>query len=162
MNTMEAIPARFDIHFEATTGMFSGEGMPGVPGYWHGQRWNGWACPFFGIEAAKQIVAAPCWNGKGEYDEAAGVFRTPYEDGGDEMDEWPAQEITVDGQLVKVWAIGHSCWTWEQIGDFDRTPTPACEAPPKCADCNEPLGRCCGSGTLTCLMCNPCPNCSDQ
>ncbi len=87
----------------------------GLPGYSFGNRWNGWACPYFPRESCNRIVAVV---GKGaRYDEASDAYGIPCDDGSDqptEFDSYPARTIRLDGQELKVWAIGNGSWTWQE------------------------------------------------
>lgn len=93
-------------------GMFGG-----LPGYSNGQRWNGWACPYFPKSSCNPIVAVV---GKGaRYDEAADSYVVPYDDGSDtpkEFDHYPSQTISDNGKTVTVWTIGNGCRTWQELG----------------------------------------------
>jgi len=118
MDATEARKGKFDIDYGTDEGQFSGKGMPGLPGFTYGNRWNGWACPYFDKAAADQIIAAPVWGAcrvKPSFDAERNVYCTPYEPEGDEVDEWNPQTVTVDGVEVTVWAIGNSCWTWQEV-----------------------------------------------
>jgi hypothetical protein len=87
----------------------------GLPGYSFGRRWNGWACPYFPKESCDRIVAAI--GKRACYDAATSSYLIPYDDGGDdstEFDTYAAQQITVDGRVVTVWAIGNGSWTWDE------------------------------------------------
>ena len=111
--------AEFDKHFKpATLPAFSlcavsAEWLP--PGltfaaYSKGQRWNGWAMPYFPAESAmalREHLPGLC------YDATRDVFVDDSEE--NEPDEviFPAEEIIVDGKPVKVYAIGAGYWCWE-------------------------------------------------
>jgi hypothetical protein len=86
-----------------------------LPGYSFGRRWNGWACPYFPKESCDRIAQA---IGKGaHFDADAEAHVIPYDTDSDqpkEFDRYPAQTIRVEGQELKVWAIGNGCWTWEE------------------------------------------------
>lgn len=80
-----------------------------VPAYSNGARWNGWAMPYFGVEAARSLLA---YLPDLRFDEArdAYVLKSECDDG---EDVFEACTIDVEGQPVKTYPIGAGGWTWE-------------------------------------------------
>ena len=111
----------------ATTTKFEIAGfIPPVEGQTYGQRWNGWACPYFTKQQGMAVVAA--WNKEcgtfsgvsddmtereerpcARFDEETNMFRF-YD--GDSLNDFKAE--TING--VEVWGIGAFGWTWEEVG----------------------------------------------
>jgi hypothetical protein len=100
----------------AYAGTFDIDGMfGGLSGYSSGQRWNGWACPYFPREACGRIVAV-IGNGA-HHDEETDAYLIPDDDVSGTHTGFhtiPAQHITVAGKNIQVWAIGSGSWTWEE------------------------------------------------
>lgn len=95
----------------AVTGDWLPQGVS-VSAYTNGQRWNGWAMPYFPFEAAMQLLPH---TPNLRYDEVTDTFISTmegYPEGEDE-ERFSAQTLSVDGTPVKVYAIGTGCWTWE-------------------------------------------------
>lgn len=95
----------------AVTGEWLPEGMA-VSAYTNGQRWNGWAMPYFPFEAAMQLLPH---TPNLRYDEATDAFINTMEGypAGEDEESFGAQTLSVAGAPVKVYAIGTACWTWE-------------------------------------------------
>lgn len=97
------------------------EYCPPVEGKTLGERWNGWACPYFERASADKIAVAhrecypdPAPNGKPSayLDEGTRVYMFYSPEAGD-WDDWP---MTMrDG--VETWAIGAWGWCWELEAD---------------------------------------------
>lgn len=81
-----------------------------VPAYSNRRRWNGWAMPYFTIEAAQSLLKLmPDLR----YDSARDVFvMKAYEDQAEE-EVFPAETLVIDGRHVKTYAIGAGSWCWE-------------------------------------------------
>lgn len=80
-----------------------------LPAYTNGQRWNGWAMPYFPAEAAHALLEhMPDLR----YDAAQDAFVSKSYDDETENDVFPAQELVVEGATVKVYAIGAGSWCW--------------------------------------------------
>jgi hypothetical protein len=117
----EVSPAEFEAG-PAYAGTFDIDGMfGGLPGYSFGQRWNGWAYPYFPREACNRIVAA-LGNGA-RHDEETDAYLIPDGDASGVhpgFQTCPAQHITVAGKRIQVWAIGSGSWTWEEESAAER------------------------------------------
>ena len=85
------------------------------PGYTKGDTWNGWACPYFEREVAKEIAdhygemhrydnEEEYWA---EYDSEEDIFLF-YDTQGDEPRKFGPAEV--EGR--KLYPIGAYCWTW--------------------------------------------------
>lgn len=92
---------------------FSCDGGTRFPGYHRGDRWNGWAMPYFTLEAGKEIVKR--WEGSDApltYDESATAFSwTPYE--GEEPEVFLGEVHTINGIAVILFPIGAGSWVWD-------------------------------------------------
>jgi hypothetical protein len=93
---------------------------PPVEGKTLGERWNGWATPYFERPSADKIVSAhrafygdiAPGHPSAFYDEQTRAYNF-YDPNAQEWDEWP---LTVrDG--VETWAIGAFAWCWELEAD---------------------------------------------
>lgn len=103
-------------HLPAYAAVYDIDGMfGGLPGYSFGHRWNGWARPYFPKESCDRIVAHA---GKGaRYDQETDTYLIPRDEGSDapaDFETYPAQDMTVAGTRIKVWAIGSGSWTWDE------------------------------------------------
>jgi hypothetical protein len=111
----EVSPAEFGAS-PAYAGTFDIDGMfGGLPGYSFGQRWNGWACPYFPRESCDRMVAV--FGDGARHDEETDAYLIPDDDGSGShtgFQTCPAQHITVGGKHIKVWAVGNGSWTWEE------------------------------------------------
>lgn len=91
-------------------------------GWSSGQRWNGWAMPYFEFDEAMKYSQDSEKLGAGFdavtlYDPARDAFVTRKEDG-DEVDE--ATVILVKGRgALKVYPIGTGSWTWSIAPEED-------------------------------------------
>jgi hypothetical protein len=98
-------------------------------GYTHGQRWNGWECPWFELDEAQQIVA-DCPHTGSTYNPDKDCFeQRDYAD--DEVYALPAQSILVDGKYIRVYIVVDG-WCWEEW-------RPRPEARPELAFIKEPI-----------------------
>lgn len=80
-------------------------------GYTHGQRWNGWECPWFELDEAQQIVA-DCSHAGSTYNPDKDCFeQRDYAD--DEVYALPAQSILYEGRYVRVYIVVDG-WCWEE------------------------------------------------
>lgn len=95
---------------------------PEFDGYHKGDRWNGFACPYFTHEVALQIAEMCNTDSDSRlvYDKFRDVwmFVTP-DDVDDEPWTFHRDKITVDGKEISVFAIGAYGWVWDvtEIGD---------------------------------------------
>ena len=93
-----------------------------VRGYTAGERWNGWATPYFPFEESERVVAQinrfhkePGLNSNAAYyDSDADEFCFPAEN---EWDRYGPSDIDVAGELMKVYAIGACYWVWSEEKD---------------------------------------------
>lgn len=90
-------------------------------GYTNGDRWNGWATPYFTLEEAQKLQAE--FNqGDGLrmfYDCQADKFILQYEDD-EEPYIWEGEDIqTVDG-IKHLYGIGAYSHIWDELGDEDK------------------------------------------
>lgn len=92
-----------------------GEGLQTFTGYSDGQRWKGWACPYFTAEEAQNIVAL--WNNAGipamqaRYDAVTDTFRF-MDEGMDEPVTFAGATVELDGEHVTLYPIGNGFWCW--------------------------------------------------
>lgn len=80
-----------------------------LPAYTNGQRWNGWAMPYFPVEAAHALLEhMPDLR----YDDTRDAFVSKSYDDEAEDEVYPAQVLVVRGETLKVYAIGAGSWCW--------------------------------------------------
>ena len=101
--------------------LFQIDGGPVYTGYTNGDRWNGWATPYFTLEEAQRLQAE--FNqGDGLrmfYDCQADKFILQYEDD-DEPYVWKGEDIqTVDGKL-HLYGIGAYSHIWDEVDGDDK------------------------------------------
>ena len=101
--------------------LFYIDGGPIYTGYTNGDRWNGWATPYFTLEEAQRLQAE--FNqGDGLrmfYDCQADKFILQYDDD-DEPYIWEGEDIqTVDGKL-HLYGIGAYSHIWDELDKGDK------------------------------------------
>lgn len=89
--------------------MFKGEVFPA---YSNGERWNGWALPYFEYQVAVKV--AHMISNKTRYDRDTETFTIPDDDYPAEPYTYKSQLITVNGAKIKVWGAGTGSWCWEE------------------------------------------------
>ena len=110
---------------KCTSGFFSIDGGKTYLGYTAGQNWNGWACPYFTIDVAKQITDGASddslrirydeerdsffffYTDEEEYEKEHGEIYEPYTCTG--------MDIMSNGEIVHVYDIGNGAWCWDEI-----------------------------------------------
>lgn len=80
-----------------------------LPAYTNGQRWNGWAMPYFPAETAHALLE---YMPDLRYDASQDAFVSKSDGGESQGDVFPAQELLVNGKPVKVYAVGAGSWCW--------------------------------------------------
>ncbi|HUO61803.1 MAG TPA: hypothetical protein VMU24_14130 [Candidatus Acidoferrales bacterium] len=80
------------------------------PAYSSGQRWNGWAMPYFTRENGLRVCEIV---DNMRYDESQDAFVAPSDDGSDEV--FRSQILVVEGKDVHVYAIGTGSWWWAPV-----------------------------------------------
>jgi hypothetical protein len=93
-------------------------------GWSSGQRWNGWAMPFFEFDEAMRYAKDSQEGGDGpgstRYDPARDAFVTQRDDP-DETEVDEATVILVKGRgALKVYGIGAGSWTWSEAREDDE------------------------------------------
>lgn len=80
-----------------------------LPAYTNGQRWNGWAMPYFTAAAAHSLLPhMPDLR----YDSARDAFVSKsYEDQFEE-DVFASETLVIDGHAIKVYPVGAGSWCW--------------------------------------------------
>lgn len=92
------------------------DGGPAYIGYTNGDRWNGWATPYFTYEEAEKIQTS---MPRLLYDVNKDEFRIKY-DGDDEPYIWKGEDIqTVDGKL-HLYGIGAYSHIWDEVDSDDK------------------------------------------
>lgn len=80
-----------------------------VPAYTNGQRWNGWAMPYFPAQSALSLLEhMPDLS----YDATQDAFVSKSSEDDSEAEVFPAQELVIEGVGVKVYAVGAGSWCW--------------------------------------------------
>lgn len=100
-------------------------------GYTHGQRWNGWECPWFELDEAQQIVA-DCPHTGSKYNPDKDCFeQRDYAADRYEAYALPAMSILYEGKYVRVYTVVDG-WCWEEW-------VPEPEVRPELAFIKEPI-----------------------
>jgi hypothetical protein len=89
-------------------------------GYTNGDRWNGWATPYFTLEEAQRVQAdfSQGVDFPMLYDVNKDEFRVQYDD--DEPYIWKGEDIqTVDGKL-HLYGIGAYSHIWDELDSDDK------------------------------------------
>ena len=89
-------------------------------GYTNGDRWNGWATPYFTLEEAQKVQAdfSQGVDFPMLYDMNKDEFRIKYDD--DEPYIWEGEDIeTVDG-IKHLYGIGAYSHIWDELGEEDK------------------------------------------
>lgn len=82
-----------------------------VEGFTNDMRWNGWGMPMFTLEEAQRLIE---YMPGLEHDASTDSFVMKSEnDEPGQHEVFAAQTINVDGQTVKVYAIGAGSWCWD-------------------------------------------------
>jgi hypothetical protein len=84
-----------------------------LEGFTNGQRWNGWAMPYFTKETGLRLMAEMPGL---KFDEEANAFTSEDENLDDEesLVTFPAETLDVDRVAVTVYAIGAGSWCWDR------------------------------------------------
>lgn len=100
--------------------LFQIDDGPVYIGYTNGDRWNGWATPYFTLEEAQKIQAefSQGTDFPMLYDVSKDEFRIQYDD--DEPYIWKGEDIeTVDG-IKHLYGIGAYSHIWDELGEEDK------------------------------------------
>ena len=100
--------------------LFQIDGGPAYIGYTNGDRWNGWATPYFTLEEAQKIQAefSQGVDFPMLYDVSKDEFRIQYDD--DEPYIWKGEDVqTVDGKL-HLYGIGAYSHIWDELDGDDK------------------------------------------
>lgn len=92
----------------SVTGDWMPEGVK-IPAYWDGTHWNGWVTPMFPGESLVQLAAL--MPDTVSFDGTEGGVLAIHDQHEGDTDIIEPEEITVDGQPIKVWYIDG--WTWD-------------------------------------------------
>lgn len=80
-----------------------------LPAYTTGERWNGWAMPYFPEKTAHALLPhMPDLS----YDATQDAFVSRPIDDENNVTVFPAQALVVNGEAHKVYAIGAGSWCW--------------------------------------------------
>lgn len=91
--------------------VFNIDGFKGAYiGYTFGDRWNGWACPYFEFAEAERIMHNS--DGQMTYDKDTDTFTFIIDE--DNMDSW--QGFDRDGKHL--YGIGAYSWVWDDMADW--------------------------------------------
>jgi hypothetical protein len=99
---------------------FEIDGGPRYRGYHRGDRWNGWAMPYFTLEAGKAIMER--WEGSDvplTYDENATAFTAAFED----PEVYEGEVHTIEGRAEILYPIGAGSWCWDAYETETETET---------------------------------------
>lgn len=80
-----------------------------VPAYTNGQRWNGWAMPYFTLAAAQSLQPhMPDLR----YDNERDAFVSKAYDDDVEEEVFASETLVIDEHAIKVYAVGAGSWCW--------------------------------------------------
>ena len=94
---------------------------PAYIGYTDGDRWNGWATPYFEKEEAFRVMED--YNKNTEipifYNEQYDTF---YHFGTDNYsgEMWKGEDHKTEDGIKHLYSIGAYCWVWDDVNDGDR------------------------------------------
>lgn len=100
--------------------LFQIDDGPVYIGYTNGDRWNGWATPYFTLEEAQKVQAefSQGVDFPMLYDVNKDEFRIKYDD--DEPYIWKGEDIqTIDGKL-HLYGIGAYSHIWDELGSDEK------------------------------------------
>ena len=101
----DLVPARFSIH--TVDKVFDG--------FHYGDNWNGWACPYFSLETAREIMRDVEANDPEQrWWETETAIVTQHECD-DEPMEFPKKIINVGGVAHTIVAVGSGFWVWDLV-----------------------------------------------
>jgi hypothetical protein len=100
---------RFEVTAEKVT--FHIEGRYRVTGFNCGEKWNGWARPYFTKEECDQLCAMP--EPLIRYDPVKDEYISTEYAGDDSGNSWPGYNMMVNGTIMKIWTIGAGLFVWE-------------------------------------------------
>ena len=90
-------------------------------GYTRGDRWNGWATPYFEKEEAIRVMQGynKCSDEveKMTYDEENDIFITWIE-GYNDYEYWKGEDIQTEDGVKHLYGIGAYSWVWDNAKDF--------------------------------------------
>ncbi|MBD7970244.1 hypothetical protein [Paenibacillus gallinarum] len=105
-----------------TFGLDANEGIA-FEGYTLGEKWNGWAMPYFTKDQAILITQIFNNNNKDKEDYSSSHY-DPTNDTfefllfgqtEEEKEKYDATELCINGVITKVYQIGAGSWTWDEI-----------------------------------------------
>lgn|SRR5574342_866808 len=122
--------ARFSLH---------GEG-PDFVGYHKGQKWNGFAVPFFDKCEADKVAARVVETGESYqahcfYKKEDEFVLVPHGVPCYAGEKTRGEDIVVDGATVHVYGIGAGGWTWHKFPDLCESCGVPLDAELQCPDC---------------------------
>ena len=88
--------------------------------YSNGQRWNGWAMPYFTRENGRRVCEIV---DNMRYDESQDAFVAPSDD--ESYEVFRSQVLVVEGKEVQVYAIGTGSWWWAPVDTLSESATGA-------------------------------------
>jgi DNA-directed RNA polymerase subunit RPC12/RpoP len=104
-------------HFEIDSFCADGKQLL-FEGYTDDQHWNGWECPRFEKAEANRIMeASKAYGQPVTFDEATETYTYNDADSPDMEEYYKPSLIEVNGEVIKVWAVGAWCWVWDEIDD---------------------------------------------
>jgi hypothetical protein len=94
------------VEFPLQPAQFSIDGGEQYPGFHTGEKWNGWAMPYFIKEVADQLHV--------EYLIEQDAYHAPF-DKSEELEMFKGIDKLVDGQIIHLYPIGAGSWCWEVV-----------------------------------------------
>lgn len=90
-------------------------------GYTNGDRWNGWATPYFEKEEAIRVMQgfSKCVEETEQmtYDEANDMF-VVWIEGYNDYDYWKGEDLQTEEGIKHLYGIGAYSWVWDNAKDF--------------------------------------------
>jgi hypothetical protein len=100
--------------------LFYIDGGPVYTGYTNGDRWNGWATPYFTLEEAQKVQAdfSQGVDFPMLYDVNKDEFRIKYDD--DEPYIWRGEDIQTEDGIKHLYGIGSYSHIWDEVDSDDK------------------------------------------
>lgn len=87
-------------------------------GYAEGTHWNGWACPWFTFDVAKEIMNEYNISCDGDcmiYNSREDMFAIVQANG--DIEKYEGKDFIVNGKNLHLYPVGNSSWVWDDIAE---------------------------------------------
>lgn len=92
---------------------------PFYEGYTNEDHWNGWACPWFTYDVAKEIMHeynAHCDGNYMVYSSREDMFAIVQDNG--DIEEFKGEDIQTEDGVLHLYPIGTACWIWDDAEEW--------------------------------------------